>query len=195
MPSMICGGVTGGEAAKFRSVTISGNAGGTAPKSTAMSICSVMHLNWFCDSGEIDHAVHVPVKTPKIGEQYGYHAVAAIYHPRPVGIHFVLVNGEEIVALRVREDFNRLILSSAPQIWVGNSAGQKKWGNTLAGMKEPKHRRPLPLFVKRNGEPQYTYLGDFVVTGSTTDETELRYARQHIKHEYGISLIVSLKRS
>ena len=37
---MICGGGDGGAAANCRSVTISGNAGGTAPKSTAMSTCS-----------------------------------------------------------------------------------------------------------------------------------------------------------
>ena len=41
MPSMICGGVVGGETANFRSVTMSGKGGGSAPKSTAMSTCSV----------------------------------------------------------------------------------------------------------------------------------------------------------
>src|SRR5262245_51738285 len=40
MPSRIWGGATGGAAANCRSVTISGNGGGTAPKSTAMSTCS-----------------------------------------------------------------------------------------------------------------------------------------------------------
>jgi hypothetical protein len=40
MPSMICGGGDGGSAANWRSETISGNGGGTAPKSTAMSTCS-----------------------------------------------------------------------------------------------------------------------------------------------------------
>lgn len=135
------------------------------------------------------------VNIPKIGEQYGYHAVAAFYHPRPVGIHFVLVNGGEIVALRLREDFNPLIRSSSPQIWVGNSAGQKTWGKILADMATQKPRRRLPLFVKRSGETKYIYLGEYAIISSTTDEAELHYARQHIKHDYGISLIVSLKRS
>ena len=135
----------------------------------------------------------MPAETPKRGEQYGYHAVAAFYRPRPTGIHFVLVNGEKIVALRVREDFNPLIQSSAPQIWVGNSTGQKKWGKRLAEMADEKTRRPLPLFVMRKGQSQYTYLGNYIVINSTTDEGELNYARKHVKHEYGVSIIVSLK--
>jgi len=40
MPLMICGGAVGGDAANCRNETISGNAGGTAPRSTAMSTCS-----------------------------------------------------------------------------------------------------------------------------------------------------------
>jgi len=60
-------------------------------------------------------------------------------------------------------------------------------------MKSQKPRcRRLPLFVKRKGEFQYTYTGEFVVADSTTDERELAYARKHTKHEYGVSLIVSL---
>ena len=137
----------------------------------------------------------MPGETPKIGQKYGYYAVSALYRPRPVGIHFVLVNGEKIVALRIREDFNPLIQSSAPQIWVGNSTGQKKWGKRLAEMADEKPRRPLPLFVMRKGQSQYTYKGTCVVTDSTTDERELSYAREHVTHKYGVSLIVTLKSS
>ena len=136
----------------------------------------------------------MPDITPKIGEQYGYHAVAAFYRPRPAGIHFVLVYGEEIVALRVREDFNPLIQSSSPQIWVGDSAGQRKWGKTLAEMQDLNPRRKLPLFVMRRGESQYTYMGKCSVVGSTMEESDLSYAHKHIKHKYGLSRLVSLKR-
>jgi len=56
MPSRIWGGADGGAAANCRSVTISGNGGGTAPRSTAISTCSFTLLVespshcWFLES-------------------------------------------------------------------------------------------------------------------------------------------------
>lgn len=60
----------------------------------------------------------------------------------------------------------------------------------LAGTK-----RDLPLFVKRTGKTEYTYLGRYQVTGSTTDEARLAVALAKVSHDYGLTRIVCLKKA
>jgi hypothetical protein len=127
---------------------------------------------------------------PVVGDEYGYHAVAAFYRPRPVGIHFVLTNGSNVVALRVREDFNPRVTTPKPEIWVGETYLQRTWGGRLFDQRES----ILPLFVMKKGNTRYTYLGEYKVLAPSADATTVEKARTEIRHRYGVSMVISLRR-
>ena len=131
-------------------------------------------------------------RIPVIGRDYGYRDVAAFFKPTPILAHFVLANGKQIVALRVREDHNPHIFGKRPQIWVGAIGDVKVWGDRLAGEKEP-----IPVFVTKLGRNTYTFVGRFSVMPYQATAAELANARNSMTtiHNQSVSRIVFLKKA
>jgi len=127
---------------------------------------------------------------PEFGVGYSCDAVAALYQHAATLVSFVLVKGTRIVALRLREDDHPKILARPAEVWVGPvPPAVRAWGKTLA-----RHTECVPVFVKRKGKQNYTFVGDHEVQARQATPAELATARAEVPHTQGVSRIVFLKR-
>ena len=127
---------------------------------------------------------------PEFGVAYSYDAVASFYKHDATLVSFVIVKGPRIAALRLREDYNPNILAHPAQVWVGEiPKAVLDWGNNLAN-----DTALVPVFVKRQGKLNYTFVGDHEVLERDATPAELAKARAEVPHTRGISRIVFLKR-
>jgi hypothetical protein len=124
----------------------------------------------------------------QVGVDYTHDEITALFNPTPQFIQFVLAHGDRIVALRVREDCNPHITGPKPQVWVGATGEQTKWGRILA---ETTH--PVQVFIQRQGRRKFTCHGPYKVTRSTTAPAKLAEALERVPHNYGLSRIVYLE--
>lgn len=128
---------------------------------------------------------------PTLNHDYAYDEVSAFYQPTDSPLHWVLTRGLQTQALRLREDYNKHILETRAEVWVGDDSPTKEWGNTLAN-----DTAQVPVFVKRVGSNTYTYLGLFEVLTDEATAAELATARNMVapEHDRGVSRIVFLKK-
>jgi hypothetical protein len=127
---------------------------------------------------------------PEFGVGYPHDAVAAFYKHDTTLDSFVIVQGTVIVALRLRLDYNPKILARRAEVWVGATPQAVcDWGNTLANQ-----TGCVPVFVRRTGKQNYTFVGDHEVLRRNPTEAELVKARAKVPHTQGVSRIVFLKR-
>jgi hypothetical protein len=128
---------------------------------------------------------------PEEGKDYSYGEVAGFFKPKPTAVHFVLVRGQQIVALRLRHDYNPNITRNPAEIWVGAKGQVERWGGVLAA-----DTKRVPVFVKPEGTTRYTYHGEYQVLDRKASAAELTIARGLMKkvHTQGVSRIVFLKR-
>jgi hypothetical protein len=97
-----------------------------------------------------------PNKVPEFAVAYTYDAVADFYEHDATLVSFVIVKGPRIRALRLREDYNPKILATPAEVWVGERPpAVQDWGKTLAN-----DTVRVPVFVKRKGKQNYTFVGD-----------------------------------
>lgn len=137
------------------------------------------------------------VNSPQVGVEYSYDAVAAFYDHDPVAVHFVIVKGREIKALRLREDYNPNITSTPAEVWVGAFGEVKTWGNVLASLKNKRPVTKVPVFAKAPNSNNYRYLGKYIVIDRefTTSELDAARTRMTSVHDQGVSRIVYLTAS
>ena len=126
---------------------------------------------------------------PELDHDYSYDEIAAFYDQDHPILHWTVINGSLIRALRLREDYNPRILDSRAQVWVGDDSPTKKWGNTLAH-----DTVEAPLFVKKLATNKYTYLGIYEILADEPTAAELATARKQVPHDRGVSRIVFLKK-
>jgi hypothetical protein len=127
---------------------------------------------------------------PEFGVTYTYEAVANLYSNDNALDSVALVNGSRVVALRLREDYNPQIFATPAQLWVDEKpAAACECGKALAG-----EAARIPVFVKRNGKQNYTFVGDHAVLTRESTPAELATARAEVPHAQGVSRIVFLKR-
>lgn len=126
---------------------------------------------------------------PVLGKEYSYYSVASFYRPEVVSVHFVLVRGSRVLALRLREDYNPRIIREPAEVWVGAKNPVRSWGDRLAS-----DTTRVPVFVKRRGRTKYTFFGDYEVLHRAATADELAQARARVPHRQGVSRIVFLKR-
>lgn len=133
----------------------------------------------------------MPTKSdPEFGATYTYDEVANLYPHDNALVSQAIVKGDRVVALRLREEDNPNIFAMPAQLWVGEKpAKARECGSTLAG-----ESARIPVFVKRNGKQNYTFVGDHVVLTRESTESELASARTKVSHTQGVSRIVFLKR-
>jgi hypothetical protein len=126
---------------------------------------------------------------PDPGVEYTYDQVGDFYTHDPLPLHWVIVRGNQIVALRLREDYNKNIFNERAEVWVGDDSPTKEWGKTLAD-----DTPSVPVFVKRNGSDKYTYVEQFEIQTDEATAQELESARESVEHDRGISRIVFLRK-
>jgi len=127
---------------------------------------------------------------PEFGVTYTYDEVANLYPHDNALDSVAIVNGHRVVALRLREEDNPQIFAMPAQLWVGEKpAGARECGKALAG-----EAARIPVFVKRLGKQNYTFVGDHAVLTRDSTESELATARAQVTHTQGVSRIVFLKR-
>ena len=105
----------------------------------------------------------------KIGSTYKFSHLAHAFGADPqadADAHYLLYRGDEILALCLRYKFNPKL----DEVWVGNDKAISDWGEKLASLKG---KKGLPLYYCEKGRTLYTYKGDCVITGDTTDPNEL----------------------
>ena len=127
---------------------------------------------------------------PNQGTDYTYDEVASFYQHDASQLHWVIVKGRQIVALRLREDYNREIFGSRAEVWVGNDSPTKEWGSTLAN-----DTATVPIYVKKLDRDKYTYLGIYEIMSDDTTESNCVAASKQVDHGRGVSRIVFLKKS
>jgi hypothetical protein len=125
---------------------------------------------------------------PIVGKEYLYREAEGFYDHDPTVLHWVIVLGLDIVALRLREDYNPKIFERKGEVWVGADSPTCIWGSRLAS-----DCKIVPLFVKKKGRRKYTYVGKYEVTGEDTSNVKLAAAAKTVPHERGISRIVFLQ--
>ena len=131
-----------------------------------------------------------PESIPEFGMGYSHDAVAKFYQHDATLVSFVIIKGKQILALRLREDYNPEILARPAQVWVGElPPAVRDWGNTLANT-----TTPIPVFVKRQGRKNYTFVGDHEILKRAPTAAELASAKENVPHDRGVSRIVFLKR-
>lgn len=120
---------------------------------------------------------------------YTYSEVAAIFDHDEIFLHYVIVRGNRILALRVREDYNPDVLSNKPAIWVGATPLIARWADILAAQQ----KMFVSLFVKpRDCRRHYFYHRRFYVSTRQATDAELDHARHTVPHKQGVSRIVFL---
>jgi len=127
---------------------------------------------------------------PEFGGAYNFNAVADFYKHDHSPLSFVIFKDDRIVALRLVEDEHPNILARPAEVWFGDSPkSAAAWGNALAN-----DTFQVPIFVKRRGRRNYTFVGDHKVLPREATSAELAKARATVTHTQGISRIVFLKR-
>jgi hypothetical protein len=126
---------------------------------------------------------------PELNQDYTYDDIAALYEQDHPVLHWTVISGSRIRALRLREDYNLRIFDSRAQVWVGDDSPTKEWGNTLAN-----DTAEVPLFVKKLKCDKYTYLGTYEVLTDEATPAELAEARKKVPHDRGVSRVVFLKK-
>jgi len=127
---------------------------------------------------------------PQFGVTYTYDAVANFYPPDNAPDSVTIVNGSRVVALRLREDYHPKIFATPAQLWVDEKpTAACERGKVLAS-----EAARIPVFVKRNGKQNYTFVGDHVVLTREFTAAELATARAEVPHTQGVSRVVFLKR-
>jgi len=127
---------------------------------------------------------------PEFGVTYTYDAVANLYPNDNALDSLAIVSGHRVVALRVREEDNPKIFAMPAQLWVGEKPVEvRECGKALAG-----EAARIPVFVKRLGKQNYTFVGDHTVLTRESTASELASARANVPHAQGVSRIVFLKR-
>ena len=122
--------------------------------------------------------------------EYTREEIDDYYQPDPSHLYYVLFKDGRIVALRLREDFNKLILSDRPQVWVGQEdKATRDWGRTLA-----KDTVDVPIFLKKDGRDKYAYLGVYEVLSDDDTPETCRDVANQVPHNRGISRIVFLRK-
>jgi hypothetical protein len=130
-----------------------------------------------------------PKKMPQFGVAYPYDVTANFYDHDDTLLSFVIVKGNRIEALRLREDYNPNILKTPAEVWVGEKPQVvADWGTILAT-----DTFRVPVFVKRRGKQLYTFVGDHKVLPRQATPAELDQARAQVPHTQGVSRIVFLK--
>ena len=105
----------------------------------------------------------------KIGGTYKFSHLAHAYGADPqadTDAHYLLYRGDEILALCLRYKFN----PKPDEVWVGNDKAIAEWGERLASLKG---KKGLPLYYSEKNRTMYTYKGDCLITGDTTDPKEI----------------------
>lgn len=129
-------------------------------------------------------------RDPEFGAAYTFDEVAAFYPHDQTPDFFALVSGPRVVALRLREDEHPKIFETPAQLWVGEKPNAvRDWGKALAS-----ETARIPVFVRRNGKRNYTFVGDHVVLLREPTPAEVVTALVNVPHPQGISRIVFLKR-
>ncbi|HOX59367.1 MAG TPA: hypothetical protein P5205_19555 [Candidatus Paceibacterota bacterium] len=126
---------------------------------------------------------------PELDHDYTYRDIAALYKQNHPVLHWTVIHGSRIRALRLRKDYNPRIFDSRAQVWVGGDSPTKEWGNTLAN-----DTVEVPLFVKKLKRGKYTYLGIYEVLSDEATAAELAEARKKVPHNRGVSRVVFLKK-
>jgi hypothetical protein len=129
-------------------------------------------------------------KVPEVGVAYTYSDVANFYDHDKNPVHYVVVKGHRILALRLREDYNYDIFAVPAQVWVGEKPeAVKAWGNILAY-----DTVCVDVFVKKRDKRYYTFVGAYEVLTREATQAELANASEKVPHKRGVSRIVFLKK-
>jgi hypothetical protein len=105
----------------------------------------------------------------KVGAAYKFSHLAHAYGADPqadTDAHYLLYRGDEILALCLRHKFN----PKPDEVWVGDDKAIADWGEKLASLKE---KHGLPLYYSEKNRTLYTYKGECLITGDTTDTQEI----------------------
>ena len=106
---------------------------------------------------------------PKLGSNYTFSQLVHAYNADPQtdnDAHYLLYQGEEILALCLRYKFN----PKPDEVRIGNAPAVAEWGGRLASLKG---KKALPLYYSEKGRTLYTYKGDCLINGDTEDQNEL----------------------
>ena len=127
---------------------------------------------------------------PIPGVEYSLEEIDDYYKPDPSHLYYVLFKGDRIVALRLRQDYNKELLGDQPQVWVGQEdKATRDWGRTLA-----KDTVDVPIFLKKEGREKYTFLGVYEVLNDDDTPDTCRAVAGKVPHKRGISRIVFLRK-
>jgi hypothetical protein len=106
----------------------------------------------------------------RIGSNYSLAQIATAYHADPpVGPgdpYSILHRAEEVVALCLRHKHH----AEPGEVWVPADPAAALWGERLA---QCKAKKTVPLFFAPRGRTFYEFKGQHLVTGDTTDPSEL----------------------
>ncbi len=86
------------------------------------------------------------------------------------GPWFVLHCGDDIVAVLIKEKFNRAFPLNG-EIWIGNHEHVADWGDKLAALRNTD--TTLPLYFRANNSSGYVPKGRYRVIGDTQDASKL----------------------
>ena len=125
---------------------------------------------------------------PVVGESYDFQTIRAALGGQPLPPNFVIHRDGVILGLCLGLMWNPLAESDPAEVWVGRKDPLPKWGEKLAGT-----TGPLPVYVRREEGGKWFYIGQYEVTGSST---ELNAIKHRLKPPVitNISRIVYLKR-
>jgi hypothetical protein len=127
---------------------------------------------------------------PVPGVEYTLKEIDDEYKPDPSHLYYVLFKGDKIVALRLRQDYNKLLLSDRPQLWVGQEdKATRDWGRILA-----KLSTEVPIYLKKDNRDKYTYLGVYEVVNDDDRPESCEAVAEQVPHKRGISRIVFLRK-
>jgi hypothetical protein len=111
----------------------------------------------------------LPMPNHIIGRDYDFSQLVAAYHAdaqAETDAHYLLWQGEDILALCLRHKFN----PEPGEVWVGDDQNVAEWGQKLAALKD---KKTLPVYYARRGRKLYTFQGQHLITGDTDDPQEL----------------------
>lgn len=126
---------------------------------------------------------------PQVDFEYSYDEVGGFYTHDITPLNWVLFKGRQILALRLRQDFNSYINPTWMEVLVGADSPTKEWGNILAN-----DTASVPVFMKMRDADKYSYLGVFEVMTDDTSEYRCAEAAKRVPHDRGISRVVILKK-
>jgi hypothetical protein len=103
------------------------------------------------------------------GATYSLADLVAAFHADPPtndDPHFLLFQGEEILALCLRYKYN----PDPNEVWVGDAENVAAWGKKLVELKD---KKTLPLYYCQRGRTLYEYKDHHLITGETTQAEDL----------------------